>query len=58
MTMSVCILSRDALQSVNVRVEGSVSHNSLGPCQNHIVNVNDTESDPSLVTCGVPQESI
>ena len=26
--------------------------------QNQIVNVNDTESDPSLVTCGVPQESI
>ena len=26
--------------------------------QNQIVNVNDTESDPSLVTCGVPQRSI
>ena len=26
--------------------------------QNQIVNVNDTESDPSLVTCGVPQGSI
>ena len=25
--------------------------------QNQIVNVNDTESDPSLVTCGVPQAS-
>ena len=22
--------------------------------RNQIVNVNDTESDPSLVTCGVP----
>ena len=26
--------------------------------RNQIVNVNDTESDPSLVTCGVPQGSI
>ena len=26
--------------------------------QNQIVNVNDTESDPSLVSCGVPQRSI
>ena len=25
---------------------------------NQIVNVNDTESDPSLVTCGIPQGSI
>ena len=26
--------------------------------RNLIVNVNDTDSDPSLVTCGVPQGSI
>ena len=26
--------------------------------QNQIVNVNDTESDPSLVTCGVPKRNI
>ena len=26
--------------------------------RNQIVNVNDTDSDPSLVTCGVPQGSI
>ena len=26
--------------------------------QNQIVNVNDTESHPSLFTCGVPQGSI
>ena len=26
--------------------------------RNQIVNVNDTESDPSIVTCGVPQGSI
>ena len=26
--------------------------------RNQIINVNDTESDPSLVTCGVPQGSI
>ena len=26
--------------------------------RNQIVDVNDTESEPSLVTCGVPQESI
>ena len=26
--------------------------------RNQIANVNDTESDPSLVTCGVPQGSI
>ena len=26
--------------------------------RNHFVNVNDTESDPSLVTCGVPQGSL
>ena len=26
--------------------------------QNQIVYVNDTESDPSLVTCGVPQGNI
>ena len=26
--------------------------------RNQFVNVNDTESDPSLVTCGVPQGSI
>ena len=31
------------------------SYLSIG---NQIVNVNDTESDPLLVTCGVPQESI
>ena len=26
--------------------------------RNQIVNVNNTESDPSIVTCGVPQGSI
>ena len=36
----------------------SVDFRSYLSHRNQIVHVNDTESDPSLVTCGVPQRSI